>query len=227
MEEKIIDWIKKNKQLFGVSVFAGFLLTPFLWPFFLSIVYSTLSLAVPIFIILVGLKMPWKCENSQEKEAECEAERETKHYEEERKDMNEQRKDAVSSGEHQKTTDMPQPQKGKPDAAKCSRPDERKSKEEIKAAISWYVMEGKSRILRIASKMEKQGYNWLSIGNDGMCSVKTEDGYRRVGALRDFPKNQMAVLAEKLNEERSFHAKVRGKYLYLFWGNSGAKRGLL
>ena len=61
-EARIRSWIKDNKALMSVSVLVGFLLTPFLWPFFLAVVYTALSLAVPVFLILLGIKMPWRAE---------------------------------------------------------------------------------------------------------------------------------------------------------------------
>lgn len=59
------EWLTRcagrNRRIVIWAIAAGFLLTPF----FLGIVYSTLRLALPVFLILLGLKMPWRCQNTQ------------------------------------------------------------------------------------------------------------------------------------------------------------------
>ena len=44
-------FVKKYQNFCIVSGIAGFLLAPFLWPFFLAILVNTLSLTVPVLLV--------------------------------------------------------------------------------------------------------------------------------------------------------------------------------
>ncbi|MDO5337151.1 MAG: hypothetical protein Q4E89_06785 [Eubacteriales bacterium] len=43
-------WIERNKKLCVLTGIFGLLVSPFLWPFFLALIFQSLSLAVPIII---------------------------------------------------------------------------------------------------------------------------------------------------------------------------------
>lgn len=116
-EARIRSWIKDNKALMSVSVLVGFLLTPFLWPFFLAVVYTALSLAVPVFLILLGIKMPWRAEPHKEKK-DTEKDRPENSPKDEEEDTYEQRKDTFSQGQDSKNGAAPEPEhKEKKDCA--------------------------------------------------------------------------------------------------------------
>lgn len=259
LDKKILNWMKENRHLMAASVLIGLLLTPFLWPFFLAIIYNALSLAVPIFLILAGIKMPWRNakdgnDRAAEQEQSGNLEKET---EKERGKAYEQRKSIVTQGKYQAAWDTAKPTqkeakdlradtgrkqdcpagKRKPESGEKSQLNQAAAKhsqvattqsqdDESKKALAWYASDGRERIMRMIEKMDKEGYQGLSIRNDGMCSVKAKDGYRRIGALRNFPRNRMEVLARALQESGIPSAKVKGKYLWLFW-KPGHGKGVL
>lgn len=262
VDKRILNWMKENQHLMTASILIGLLLTPFLWPFFLAIIYNALSLAVPIFLILIGIKMPWK--NAREGSGKETAQERSKNSEmdaeKERGKTYEQRENIVAPGKYQAAGNTAKPaQKEKKDfGTNAGRNQVRKSEmergtrpgsgeksklnktatehlqtntmqsedDEAKKALAWYTADGKERIMKMIEKMDKEGYQGLSIRNDGMCSVKAKDGYRRVGALRNFPRNRMEVLAKVLQASGIPSAKVKGKYLCLFW-KPGNGKGVL
>ena len=66
-------FMKKYQNLCIVSGIAGFLLAPFLWPFFLAILVNTLSLTVPVllvYLLVCQLKKKQK-EEKKEPPTEC------------------------------------------------------------------------------------------------------------------------------------------------------------
>lgn len=212
-EARIRSWIKDNKALMSVSVLVGFLLTPFLWPFFLAVVYTALSLAVPVFLILLGIKMPWRAEPHKEKK-DTEKDRPENSPKDEEEDTYEQRKDTFSQGQDSKNGAAPEPEhKEKKDCA-----DRKNNDGERDAAISWYVQEGKVRILKLMHRACEENATGISIRRDGICSAKGKDGYYRIGAFRNFPGNRMEVIASQFRKEvPSVSVRLKGKYLCIFW----------
>lgn len=188
MEMRLKSWIRKNKSLVTVSVIAGFLLSPFIWPFVLAAVYTALSLAVPVFLILLEIKMPWRTD----------------------------RKNAFSQGKDSQNGEIPEPEQEEKNVfgrktGQCE--DGQKD-----AAMSWYAQEGKNRILNLMKLAEKEGAEGISIRGDGICSAKKAGSYYRIGALRSFPGDYMELIAEMLKRDvRLSYAKKRGKYLCIFW----------
>jgi len=226
IERKIKSWMKRNKPLMTVSVLIGFLLTPFLWPFFLAIIYTALSLAVPVFLILLGIKMPWGRTQAQGSEEKTEAGQEEMRPEEqkgnpkvnqkEKENVYEQRKDAFSQREDSQDGEVPEP--GQEEKNGSGRGQERNKERE--AALCWYRREGKSRILNLMKKAEGEGAVGISIRKDGSCSAKKAGRYYRIGALRSFPGDDMQLIAKWLGEDIPVpFVKVKGRYLCIFWNN--------
>lgn len=214
-EEKLRRWIRNNKALMSFSVLVGFLLTPFLWPFFLAVVYTALSLAVPVFLILLGIKMPWKAEPG--KGAEKDRTENGPKDSEKKEETHEQRKDTFSQRKDSKNEAAPESeQKEKKNAAK---PEDRKnSSRQGEAAMSWYVQEGKARILKLMRRADEENAVGISIHKDGICSAKGKNGYYRIGALRNFPGRHMELLASQFRKDvPSVSVRVKGKYLCIFW----------
>lgn len=84
-------------------------------------------------------------------------------------------------------------------------------------ALIWYELEGKERIFRLMGKLEREGIRKFSISPEGICSVRAENGYRRIGVLRSYPCREMKSLIPRLKKDH-IHASLRGKYLWLAWG---------
>ena len=84
-------------------------------------------------------------------------------------------------------------------------------------ALIWYELEGKERIFRFMRKLETEGIHTFSISPEGFCSVRTENGYRRIGVLRSYPFREMKGLIPRLRKDH-IHTSQRGKYLWLSWG---------
>ena len=70
-----------------------------------------------------------------------------------------------------------------------------------KVARNWYIMEGREKFHHISMKLASEGVNSFSIGKDGLCSIRTEKGFRRVAAIRDFPAQKMLVIKKELEKE--------------------------
>lgn len=54
--EGVRAWIVRYKKMLILMGVAGMMLAPFLWPFFLAILFQTFSLAVPILVVGLAVK---------------------------------------------------------------------------------------------------------------------------------------------------------------------------
>ena len=66
MEKKWKAFIMKYRDFCIAAGIVGFLLGPFLWPFFLAIILNTLSLTVPILLVYSLIKQPWKKKGTED-----------------------------------------------------------------------------------------------------------------------------------------------------------------
>ena len=220
MDEKIERFIRRHKRMLVASGLIGFLITPFLWPFFLAIIFSTIRLAVPIFLILLGLKLPCRgCKKmeqttsrAQDADAEAEDGRVGNHNKKERVNGYEQREETVSKPAGSEAESVPESGKGKSKSSGSGTDAGDRGK-----VLEWYHSEGRDTILRLAKRMEQAGYAGMSVQNDGLCFVKEGKGYKRIGAIRNFPERQMEIVAELLKCDGLAYANVHGKYMLLFW----------
>ena len=53
-------WMERNKKLCIVTGIFGLLVSPFLWPFFLAVIFQSLSVAMPFAAAWLLIKQPWK-----------------------------------------------------------------------------------------------------------------------------------------------------------------------
>ena len=60
MEKKLKYLWNRYRNLCIVTGVAGFILAPFMWPLFLAIFANTLSLTVPVVMVYLLVKQPWK-----------------------------------------------------------------------------------------------------------------------------------------------------------------------
>lgn len=79
----------------------------------------------------------------------------------------------------------------------------------------WYELTGKNRILHISRSLLNKRVFSFSVAQDGMCSMKSKEGFTRVAAIRDFPGKEIQALCAIINREGEIQAKVNGKYLWI------------
>lgn len=232
MEKKWKGFITKYRDFCIVAGIVGFLLGPFLWPFFLAIILNTLSLTVPILLVYSLIKQPWKKKGTDDGKKEKKAESESYKKETEKphdfsqhskKGTKESEKYPTPSqtAEHEakKAGERPAPQE-KPKTVPGENPlgkgtEHRKNKTvKIPQEVEdWYESTGKNRILHISRSLLNKRVFSFSIAQDGMCSMKSKEGFTRVAAIRDFPGKEMQALCAIINMEGEIQAKVNGKYL--------------
>lgn len=226
-------WIGKYKQLCVLTGIFGLLLSPFLWPFFLAIVFNSLTLLVPALLIWALYKQPWKkkkkdeepehfkdggekgrCEMGADDHTGSKNPKEAVSPEQKRQEKEEEplRKDAPTF-----------PKKaGKEDASKL---EKNTQNEETAFARSWYQMQGRETILRFRRKLDKESITSFSIGRDGICAVKEGKRYRRIGVLRDFPGREMETVVMQLKKDglRASQSKDH-RYLWVSWKREGVQK---
>ena len=83
------------------------------------------------------------------------------------------------------------------------------------AAKNWYLREGRERFLHISKKLEAEGISSFSVGKDGLCTIRTEKGFRRVAAVRDFPADRRIVIKTELEKEGGYSVKISGRYMWV------------
>ena len=234
MEKKWKAFIMKYRDFCIAAGIVGFLLGPFLWPFFLAIILNTLSLTVPILLVYSLIKQPWKKKGTEdgnkEKKTQCEScKKETKkphdfsqHSKKEAKESGKRPTPSQTAEHEAKQADkQPTPQE-KPKTVPGENPlgkgtEHRKNKtvkvpQEVE---DWYELTGKNRILHISRSLLNKRVFSFSIAQDGMCSMKSKEGFTRVAAIRDFPGKEIKALCAIINREGEIQAKVNGKYLWI------------
>lgn len=200
-------WMKRNKKLCVVTGVFGLLVSPFLWPVFLAIIFQSLSLAMPFVVAWLLLKQPWK-----EKEEQNEEVRESVQHGR-CTDGGKMHTDGTETGDipEDREEEKQKPVNPKADSEKTGMPDEKSC-----LAIAWYQNEGRERILRISEKLDKEGKKEFSISKDGICSVRQEKRFLRVGVLRGFPGIRIMSAAKEL-EKDGFSVKTAGDFVWISW----------
>lgn len=215
-EKKIKYFINRYKHFCIVSGIAGFLMAPFLWPFFLAIIVNTISLSVPVLLVYFMVRQlrhkkqenqvyeTEKMENTSKAERRKEEQQHTK-----TKPENRQAEKVVVNEGDNKT----KPRQENMQTIKGA--DEEKVDEVTQAAISWYILEGRERFRHISGKLIKEGIDSFSVGKDGMCSIRTEEGFRRVAAIRDFPTKRIRTIQQQLEKDGEYRIKMNGRYMWV------------
>lgn len=234
MEKKWKAFIMKYRNFCIAAGIVGFLLGPFLWPFFLAIILNTLSLTVPILLVYSLIKQPWKKKGTEDGNKEKKAQSETckketkkphdfsQHSGRETKESEKRPTSSQTAGDETKKTDkQPNPQekpKTVPGENPLGKSTDHRKKEAVKVpqeVEDWYKLIGKNRILHISRILLNKCVFSFSIAQDGMCSMKSKEGFTRVAAIRDFPGKEMQALCAIINQEGEIQAKVNGKYLWI------------
>ena len=215
--QELKKFAEKYKQLCVMLGIFGLLLSPFLWPLFLAILLNSLSFALPVLVVYMVIEK-WK-----EKKDENEKDREQSNIE----NVNEYAADDVPKKSQCKTNaeEDSEPNKGEKRRKSVNTPKNNNKKamdEDSCAALSWYQMEGRERIFQIMKRLEEQNIFAFSVTPEGICTVKEEKGYRRVGVLRAFPRHRIWVVEKEIRKD-GIRTNTNGRYLWLSWGKKVLK----
>lgn len=205
--EKAKHWIGKNKLLCILLGITGILLAPFLWPFILAIVVQALTLALPVAAVLFVLKQPGKKKGAGGKPPS-----ETGSVSvNERKIKREPAENGIYDALVREKGDEPEPVKNESDG-KLIQPYT-----QSRDVSAWYHREGRERILRLKEKADEAGIHAFSVSREGFCVVRANKKYRRIGVIRNFPREGIRKLEQDFLAD-GMKIRMTGKYIWLSWG---------
>ena len=92
--------------------------------------------------------------------------------------------------------------------------------DEICLAILWYQQEGRQYFRRFREKLERTGKHEFSISREGICTIRSEKQFQRIGILHGYP-GRILILAEKELKKDGFFIKERGRFLWISWKKGG------
>ena len=209
MSSKWKYFVKKYQNFCIASGIVGFLLAPFLWPFFLTILVNTLSLTVPVLLVYLVIRQLKKRPEGAEKETFKEVAENRKEKAEVPEEQSLKRAAPVVKAPKQEQTVKKKMEKERSPSVS------EELNEAEKVARNWYIMEAREKFHHISMKLASEGVNSFSIGKDGLCSIRTEKGFRRVAAIRDFPAQKMLVIKKELEKEGIYYVKLSGRYMWV------------
>lgn len=190
-----IDQIKKIAVIF-LGCAAGSVLIQLAAPMILAALVSAASFAIPFLIYHMVVKKGWRIRVVREETGgdEQETAQGTQNCEAEyEKETNETVK--TEPGEYKE-----QPVK----------------KDRMEAVLSWYSERGKKQLERMILSLYGKGVCECWIRKDGVCSFKTNKGYRRAGIFPSYPGDDSDLVAKLLRDE-GLDVQEQGRYLYLVW----------
>jgi len=88
-------------------------------------------------------------------------------------------------------------------------------------AVLWYQNEGRERILRIRNRLEKEGRRGFSVSRDGICTIRQETDFQRVGVLRGYPGKHILSAETELRKD-GYLIRQAGDYVWISWKKGGA-----
>lgn len=171
MSSKWKYFVKKYQNFCIASGIVGFLLAPFLWPFFLAILVNTLSLTVPVLLVYLVIRQLKKRPEGAEKETFKEVAKNRKEKAEAPEEQSLKRAAPVVKAPKQEQTVKKKMEKERSPSVS------EELNEAEKVATNWYIMEGREKFHHISMKLASEGVNSFSIGKDGLCSIRTEKGF--------------------------------------------------
>lgn len=171
MSSKWKYFVKKYQNFCIASGIVGFLLAPFLWPFFLAILVNTLSLTVPVLLVYLVIRQLKKRPEGAEKETFKEVAENRKEKAEVPEEQSLKRAAPVVKAPKQEQTVKKKMEKERSPSVS------EELNEAEKVATNWYIMEGREKFHHISMKLASEGVNSFSIGKDGLCSIRTEKGF--------------------------------------------------
>lgn len=198
--KEIKRWLKQHQAFCTATGIFGLLVSPFLWPVFLAVIFQTMSLVVPV-IVIMALWEFFK-EEKHEKISERVQKENTEKVP----------SDESASGEMPKT--------GETETVRKNRTEAPLPDDEACLAILWYQKEGREYFQRFQTKLERTGKYEFSISNEGICTVRLENRFQRIGILHGYP-GRTLILAEKELKKDGFFLKERGQFLWISWKKGG------
>ena len=84
-------------------------------------------------------------------------------------------------------------------------------------AYVWYSEQGRERIETLSSRLSENGMKEFWIRTDGICNIRTQKGYRRVGNLPHYPGEEADAIAGYLKQD-GFYAVNDGRYIFVKTG---------
>lgn len=210
--DEIRRWFEAHKKLCVLTGIFGLLVSPFLWPFFLAAIVQSLTLALPI---AAGIFFYRELNEKKEKQDE---EKQERNQQDQRSDTGAepshmQEADDIPEGRTEKEPEPVKKEEGR--GAAAPRPQEA-------LAVFWYRNEGRRAVLNLRRKLEQEGCSEFSVNREGICSVRGEKGYRRVGVLRGYPTGESRVVMQELKKDGYF-ACAGGTYLWIGWKKGAGK----
>ena len=225
--EEVRQWCARYKGMLILLGVIGVMLAPLLWPFFLAIIFQGACVVAPILIVGAVVK-------KTRRERADEQKRNRKYPNEEKADFH--ASEAVSAGENEKgaaaqADSVPERswetgKEQRKSLVKDWKTEKAQGENLIKGnhgmsdafclALIWYELEGRERIFRYRKKLEREGIHQFSISPEGICSVREENRYRRIGALRAYPGRETKLLIRELRKDH-IRAAQKGKFLWLSW----------
>lgn len=213
--EDVRQWLESYKKQLIVAGAAAMVLTPFLWPFFLAVLFQVLCIAIPVIAVGTMIRIFRKGKINGQKRTE------ERFY---AKDSEISAGTEVPGAGTSGVSEAPEAdsvqvreRKAGIQPLKKSEQNGRSRNDSSCIALTWYQMEGRARIFRFVSKLEKEGIRSFSISPEGICCVREKNRYRRVGALRAFPYRETHTLKKELGKDQ-IQAVQKGRYLWLSWG---------
>lgn len=212
--DELEKWMGRNKKLCVMTGIFGLLVSPFLWPFFVAIIFQSLSLAVPIILAWLFIKQPWI--EKEEKDEEIYKGR----HRAENSDTGKMPSDGTQAD------DIPEGRTEKGQEPVSGQERTRETPDEADClALFWYQNEGRERISRIREKLDREGKNEFSVNKDGICTARHGNGFRRVGILRGYPGKQILSAQPELRKD-GFLVRQGGDYVWISWKKGGIKHAL-
>lgn len=218
--EELKRLAEKYKWLCILTGGIGFFLSPFLWPFFLMIIFRSLSLAVPIIVAAFIIKTVREEKNDEQKSNNGSKQTESTDFDTS-KDVSDRRNSAKQTDETEEHLSEGNKKEQSQPLKQKAYPQHEKYETECRA-VAWYQLEGKERIQNLKAKMENENIRMFSISPEGVCCVREGNRFRRIGVLRAFPCQETKALIKCLSKDHIYAVK-KGKYLWLSWERSVAR----
>lgn len=200
-------WMKNNRKLCVVTGIFGLLVSPFLWPFFLAVIFQSLSLAVPIILAWLLIRQPWKDKEKQNEESfkreQYGKSTDTSEIHPDGASPDDMPKDRAEAGQDPLSEQADKKKAEPPDGETC-------------LALLWYQREGRERFFCLKESAKKEGRQAFSIGKEGICSVRGKRGFQRIGVLRGYPGKRILKVAKEIKKD-GFLLKESGDYVWVSW----------
>ena len=167
--EELKRLAEKYKWLCILTGGIGFFLSPFLWPFFLMIIFQSLSLAVPIIVAAFIIKTVREEKNDEQKSNNGSKQTESTDFDTS-KDVSDRRNSAKQTDETEEHLSEGNKKEQSQPLKQKAYPQHEKYETECRA-VAWYQLEGKERIQNLKAKMENENIRMFSISPEGIKGI--------------------------------------------------------